>query len=95
MKFQIDVGDQEKHQVEFTHEKTWGGVQFSVDGAAVPAGATPPLSLNRECVFTLLVGEQEKHEVRVQLVRPWLFAAFRRWTYTVFVDGKAVRTQEG
>ena len=89
MKFNFEIGEQEKHAVEFGHGKFSGHLNFMVDGKRVPTNHLPHFSARTEFVVNFLVGEREKHEVRVQIVRPLFLASLRRgWKYNIFVDGK-------
>ncbi len=96
MKIEFEVGDKEKHTVEFNHDLTSGRLGCSVDGNPVPVEGLPHFMSHLETVRTFLIGDIEKHEVRVQLIRPLFFAGFRKdWKYKIFIDNKEYKTFEG
>jgi hypothetical protein len=47
-------------------------------------------------VRAFLIGDKEKHEVRVQIIRPGMFAGFRKdWKYKTYIDGKEYKAFYG
>jgi len=93
MKFTFTVGDKEHHLIEFAHDLFWGKLECKVDDNYVPVEGLPHFLGQLEVVRTFLIGDTEKHEVRIQIIRPLLLAAISNgWKYKVFVDNKEYKT---
>lgn len=96
MKFDFEVGNEEKHKIQFTHDLFWGNLKLFVDGLNIPVESLPHFSFRLFFVRTFLIGDKEKHEVRVQIIRPSTFASFRNdWKYKTFIDGIEYKTFYG
>jgi hypothetical protein len=96
MEFDFEVGKDEKHKIHFTHDLFWGRFMACVDGLNIPIEGVPGISLNPYFVRAFLIGDPEKHEIRVQIIRPGVFAGFRKdWKYTTYIDGKEYKTFYG
>ena len=96
MEFNFEVGKEEKHKLHFSHDLIWGSFKLIVDGLNIPVEGLPMVSINPYFVRAFLIGEKEKHEVRVQIFRPRAFAGFRKdWKYKTFIDGKEYQTFYG
>jgi hypothetical protein len=96
MKFEFEVGEEEKHRVEFSHDLFWGRLECHVDGKYIPVEGLQHFGGHVEAVRSFLIGNVEKHEVRIQLIRPLIFAGFRKdWKYKVFVDNNEYKVFEG
>ncbi len=94
MQFSFEVGNEEKHTVEFYFNQFWGNLNIKVDGVKVIKDFIfISFRLVRRYDFT--VGEKEKHAVAIEKHRPLVAAGFRPSTYTVFVDGKTLNTYRG
>ena len=79
MQFEIEIGEQEKHKIVFKHDRFHGTIGFHVDGKqvpAVPSNSIPQSSFSLESVFAIFIGDREKHDVRVQVIRPLMLAGF-------------------
>ncbi|MGA2853683.1 MAG: hypothetical protein ABSE90_06105 [Verrucomicrobiota bacterium] len=77
MKFIIEVGREEKHNVEFSFNQLLGNLEIRVDGQVV----VQSLRLINEPVretYRLTVGEQEKNDVLIEKRRRPLFGHHRR-----------------
>jgi hypothetical protein len=99
MKFKLEVGDQEKSQIEFSRNFFTGSMQTFVDGRRVAhESALSPrtqFSFRRKRRYEFAVGKTETHRVVIEKERPLLLAGFRKQTYRVFVDGQVVHQQTG
>ena len=96
MEFDFEIGKEEKHKIHFTHDLFWGGLKACVDDLNIPVEGLPGISINPYFVRAFLIGDKEKHEVRVQIIRPGMFAGFRKdWKYKTFIDGKEYKTFYG
>jgi hypothetical protein len=90
MKFNIEVGEIEKHQVEFNHNQLMGCLLIKVD--------KHPIVRRRRLVnepllevYEFVVGQMEKSEVRIEKLRNQLFGSRN----SVYVDKRLVRVFEG
>jgi len=93
MTIKFNVGDKEKHEVEFHFNKFWGNIHFKVDGKKVSSDFTM-FSTSTSKTSKVVVGEKEKHNVEVIRERPRFFAGFRGgWKYDVLVDGKVIKSE--
>lgn len=93
MTIKFNVGENEKHEVEFHFNKFWGNIHFKVDSKKVLSDFIM-FSTSTSKNFKIVVGEMEKHTVEVVWERPRWFAGFRGgWKYDVLVDGKVIRSE--
>ena len=93
MELDFEVGKDEQHTVQFIHDLFWGSLKVYVDGLQIPVEGLPMFSVQPYFVRAFFIGDKEKHEVRVQLIRPAMFAGFRKdWTYKTFIDGIEYKT---
>lgn len=90
MKFQIEVGEVEKHQVEFDHNHLMGCLLIKVDKQPVVRKTRFINEPVRE-VYQFAVGEMEKSEVRIEKLRKHLFGSRN----SVYVGNRLVRVFEG
>src|SRR3989338_10130878 len=85
----FDVVTNEKHTVTFNYDTMWGKMNISVDGKEqtntrkMVIGKTP---------FQFQIGNEEKHDVRIELNNPLGFA-LRCSDMKAFVDGKLIREE--
>jgi hypothetical protein len=90
MKFKIEVGEIEKHQVEFTHNQLMGCLMIKVDKKPV-VRMTRLLNEPVREVYEFAVGQMEKSEVRIEKLRKQLFGTRN----SVYVGNRLVRVFEG
>lgn len=99
MNFTLEVGEKEKHQIDYYRNWFWGTERLRADGQIVASRSVISPSnyisfpLCRRYEFT--VGEAEKHSVVFEKLRPLLLAGFRPHLYRVLVDGKQVFEKQG
>ncbi|MGB8353691.1 MAG: hypothetical protein WCD79_07385 [Chthoniobacteraceae bacterium] len=99
MKFTLEIGEQEKHRIEYYRNWFFGTERLLVNGKMIArsSGFTPSthfgFHLSRHFDFT--VGEAETHAVVLEKKRPILIAGFRPHTYRVYVDDRLVHEQTG
>jgi hypothetical protein len=99
MKFKLEIGEREKHQVDYYRNWFLGTERLLVDGKIVASRSvlspsnyvSIPLCRRRE----FSVGISEPHTVVFEKERPLLLAGIRPHKYRVFVDGKLVHEQQG
>jgi hypothetical protein len=91
VEFTIEVGTEEKHQVHFSFDQTFGKVQVEVDGKKV-ALDWRWFTLHRTRRYEFSVGRDETHDIVIDLTRKSVVGGFRSQTCQVFVDGEAVGT---
>ena len=88
------VGVNEKHQVDFSFDQTWGNLEVRVDGQpAVKDFRLLSLWLTKR--YELTFGENEKHHVAIEKKRKLFLAGLRPMQYRIFIDGHLVQTYEG
>ncbi len=90
MKFKIEVGDIEKHQVEFTHNQLIGSLMIKVDKKTV-VHTTRLINEPVQEIYQFVVGQMEKSEVRIEKLRKQLFGSRN----SVYVGNRLVRVFEG
>ena len=90
MKFTVEIGNKEKHQISYSFNKFWGNVNISVDGKTIERDLrTYSLELTKSYQFS--VGEKERHDIIIEKIRPLIHAGFRSNTYRIFVDGRLLK----
>ena len=90
MKFKIEVGEIEKHQIEFNHNQLMGSLLIKVDKQPVRQYVRL-LNEPLQEVFEFVVGQMEKSEVRIEKLRKQLFGTRN----SVYVGNRLVRVFEG
>ncbi|MGC3961107.1 MAG: hypothetical protein QM813_25215 [Verrucomicrobiota bacterium] len=90
MKFKVEVGEVEKHQIEFNHSHLLGIITIKVDKQPV-VRMTRLLNEPVREVYQFVVGQMEKSEVRIEKLRKQLFATRN----SVYVGNRLVRVFEG
>ena len=99
MKFTLEVGEKEKHRIDYYRNWFFGTERLQVDGEIVASRSVVSPSnyisipLCRRYEFS--VGASEPHAVVFEKERPLLFAGCRPNKYRVLVDGKLVHAREG
>src|SRR5690348_11165090 len=99
MKFSIEIGDKERHRVDYSRNWFTGNERLSVDGEVIASRSILSLSnyvslpLARRHDFT--VGNSEQHTAAFEKERPLILAGFRPHTYRLFVDGSLVLERTG
>jgi len=90
MKFKVEVGEIEKHQIEFNHNQLMGLLSIKVDKQAIVKNSR---LLNEPVheVYQFVVGQMERSEVRIEKLRKQLFGTRN----SVYVDNRLVRVFEG
>ena len=129
MRFDFEVGIQEKHQVEVRYNNWVGKLNITVDGKLVKKDLKvfywniigiilfvlilidlltnryfyavlsiilffyiiTMLYLEKQRSLELIIGEQETHNVIIEMSRPWLTSR----TYLVMIDGELTHTFQG
>ncbi|OLT32649.1 hypothetical protein BJF79_35760 [Actinomadura sp. CNU-125] len=92
--FWFDVGQYERHRVEFFFDRMWARVKISVDGEVVLTKRML-LAWRKTERFQFTVGHEERHEVVIDKTRKTFAPGFRPSTYRVFADGVFLFTLEG
>ena len=90
MNFKIEVGEVEKHCVEFNHNQLLGSLSIKVDAKPVHRVIRLVNEPVRE-VYRVVVGTVERSEVRIEKMRKQLLGYRNR----VFVGNRLVRVVEG
>jgi len=90
MKFKIEVGEIEKHLVEFNHNQLMGCLLIKVDQEPVVRRNCLVNEPVRE-VYAFPVGQLEKSQVRIEKLRNQLFGS----RHSVYIDNRLVRIFKG
>ena len=90
MKFKIEVGDIEKHLIEFNHNQLMGCLLIKVDQQPVVRQSRLLNEPVRE-VYEFAVGQMEKSAVRIEKLRNQLLGSRN----SVYVDNRLVRIFKG
>ena len=90
MKFKIEVGEVEKHLVEFNHNQLIGSLLIKVDKQTV-YHSTRMLNEPVAEVYQFVVGQMEKTEVRIEKIRKQLFGHRN----SVYVGNRLARVYDG
>lgn len=90
MKFTLEVGEIEKHVIEFNFNQLLGNLVIRVDNETV-VQSTRVFNEPVNEIFDFMVGCHEKAAVRIEKRRKQLFGHRNR----VFVDNRLARVVEG
>jgi len=93
LRFDFEVGDEEKRKVEFSFDRFLGHITIRVDGQRIIKKIINNLRKSLSYEFT--VGEKEKHHVRIALVRSYLPVGYRECTAWAYADDKLMGQYEG
>ncbi len=90
MKFKIEVGEVEKHLVEFSYHQLAGRLLIKVDNKPIHRSVR---LLNEPVaeVYHFVVGQMERSEVRIEKMRKQLFGHRN----SVYVDGRLAQVFVG
>jgi len=92
MRFTLEIGEKEKHRIDYYRNWFLGTERLQADGEIVASRSVVSLSnyvsfpLCRRYEFS--VGTSEPHTVIFEKERPLLFAGVRPHKYRVIVDGR-------
>jgi hypothetical protein len=89
--FGFDVGEEEKHRVEFHWGQLFGRVRITVDDEeVVQKNRAVNLGSTKVRKFEFPVGTAEQHHVLIEKETPRLLAGARKQKCRAFVDGELV-----
>jgi hypothetical protein len=93
-RFQFEVGQAERHYVDFSFDRRWGPVRIWVDDKLV---ITDFMMFSFDLIkrYEFVVGQDERHTVAIEKKRKQWFAGLRPSTYTVSVDGQPLFIRQG
>lgn len=89
MKFTIEVGEIEKHQIEYSFNPLLGVLVVKVDGKPIKKHVRLVNEPLRE-THALVIGERERHNVRIEKERTSTFTRRNR----VFVNNRLLKVVE-
>lgn len=97
MEIEFSVGQNEVHKVKFKHDKTLTGmIYFFVDDKKVmTSNHMIGMTFSKNKDYSINIGSNEKHEVKISISRPLVMATFKDWTYQIFIDDKLADTRSG
>jgi hypothetical protein len=87
MKFTVEIGNEEKQVINYSFNKFWGNVKITVNGKKVKDDFRL-YSLDLVKTYEFIVGLNERHDIKIQKIRPLFNAGFRSNTYRIFVDNE-------
>jgi Arc/MetJ family transcription regulator len=93
-RLEFTVGDRERHGVVYTWDQFTGRLRITVDDREV-VSTMRMFSISSTAEHVFVVGDAERHEVRISKERPIALAAFRPQPITAYVDGHEVARTEG
>jgi len=85
MKFTVEIGNKEKQVISYSFNKFWGNVKIAVNGKKIKSDFRL-YSLDLTKTYEFAVGVNEKHDIKIQKIRPLIAAGFRSNTYRIYVD---------
>lgn len=85
----FEVGETERHQVQFSFNKFWGNLSITVDDTNI-VRTVRIASLDLVKAWEFDVGATEQHHVRIEKHRQLLFAGFRAQPIYAYVDNQLV-----
>lgn len=94
MKFSFDVGNKERHIIDFSFNQFWGNLSIHVDGRRIVSDFRT-VSFHLTKAYEFNVGTNEVHVVRIEKIRKLVFAGFRKTNYKVYLDEDLVEQLEG
>jgi hypothetical protein len=83
----FEVGESERHQVQFSFNKFWGHLSITVDDTNI-VRTVRIASLDLVKTWEFDVGVDEQHRVRIEKHRQLMFAGFRPQPVYAYVDGQ-------
>ena len=99
MKFEFEVGTNEKHLITFSRNWLTGSMSFKSDGRELfsqnALNPTTHVSVTLVHSHTVAVGISEHHVIRIERERPLLMAGFRPHSYRVFIDDRLIQARRG
>jgi hypothetical protein len=99
MRFELEIGDQEKNRIELYRHPWRGTLRITLNGQLVASKS--PWSFFTHFNFQFVkryeftVGGKEKHQVTIEHERPLLFGGLRRQKYRLYVDGQLAEQHYG
>ena len=69
LKFNLEVGNEEKHMIDFTVNQFWGYVDIRIDGQPYIQEKLRKVIFRQNWTFNIIVGSGEKHDVRIEIGR--------------------------
>jgi hypothetical protein len=94
MQFSFEVGEQEKHLVNLDYNQMVGLLSITVDNRQV-ISELRMFSLSLVKKYEFVVGNYERHNVRIEKERKLFLAGLRKQKYRVYVDERLIREYEG
>jgi hypothetical protein len=92
--FYFDVGQAERHRVDFSFDRMWGKIKITVDGSLVDTDRLL-LSFRLTRRFQFNVGQSEQHAVVIEKTRKPLFGGLLPSDYRVWIDGQPAYVMDG
>lgn len=90
MRFELEIGEHEKHKISYYFDKIFGKLEIKVDDMILYSDFII-ISVGLSDVHDFRIGQMEVHAVRIEKIRPRFWAGFRTNTYRVYVDGLLIK----
>jgi len=94
MNFKFEVGNKEKHLIEFSFNQFWGNLYIKIDNEKTIKDFRM-FSLKLTKTYEFEVGVKEKHNIKIEKQRKRFFAGFRKQHYKVYLDNNLIEEYEG
>ncbi len=94
LKFNFQVGNKEKHDIEFFFNQFWGHVSIKVDGVDIYK-TIKVIALTLTFMYEFNVGTEEIHTIKIEQIRKLIFAGFREYLAKVYVNGELMHEYQG
>jgi hypothetical protein len=94
MKFSVEIGSKEKHQIDFSFNQIFGGLVIRADGQVVRRDFRG-LSFSTVKAYEFQLGCDEKLVVRIEKERRLVFGYLFPQKYRVFVNGDLITSKHG
>ena len=94
MRFKFQVGDTEKQIVHFHRDPWFGQVTIETDDQTLFSGGAM-FTLKRFWEYKFILGETEKHKVRIEHSAPAVLPGFCKHTFNVYIDGELIQGYRG
>jgi hypothetical protein len=91
MKIKIILGQKEKHNLEFYHDRNRGEYFLTVDDTKILL-AQMNFHIKKEFILTYKIGTNEFHEFKIRISLPKNFGDRTGWEYTIIIDNVEYET---
>lgn len=95
LKFKVDIGREEIHEVEFELNQHWGASVINIDGHKI-IQKFPTFRIGKTSkTFEFTIGETEKHCVKIEVIRSLFPSGIKECTAWVYDNEEKFLEQQG